>query len=263
MDVRNAEFNHPRLVEVYDAECPWSRDDEFFLSVVAETPAAQVVDFGCGTGRLAIGMSRAGHHVTGIDPARVSLERARTKPGADAITWIEGTSSALTSGEFEVAVMTSHVAQFFVDDGVWARVLNDLSRALIPGGRLTFDSRDPRAREWERWNPTESRREVALESGDLVSVWTDVTAADDGVVDAVRYYCFPDGIELRSEITLRFRSVLDLRTSLAGAGLEIEHIYGGWQREPIGEGDGEFLVVARKPAVHPKTSHDRRGLATL
>jgi hypothetical protein len=34
--VRNAEFEDSRLVAVYDAECPWSRDDDFFLSVVQQ-----------------------------------------------------------------------------------------------------------------------------------------------------------------------------------------------------------------------------------
>ena len=58
--MRNAEFNDPRLVIVYDAECPWSRDDDFFLSVVNQTPGARVLDLGCGTGRLALGLSAAG-----------------------------------------------------------------------------------------------------------------------------------------------------------------------------------------------------------
>ena len=34
--VRHAEFEDPRLVEVYDATCPWSRDDDFFVAVVDE-----------------------------------------------------------------------------------------------------------------------------------------------------------------------------------------------------------------------------------
>ncbi|HEX6920353.1 MAG TPA: class I SAM-dependent methyltransferase, partial [Actinomycetes bacterium] len=81
--MRNAEFRDRRLVPVYDAECPWSRDDDFFLSVVGETPGARVLDLGCGTGRLALGMAAAGHTVTGVDPARASLEAARAKPGAE------------------------------------------------------------------------------------------------------------------------------------------------------------------------------------
>jgi 2-polyprenyl-3-methyl-5-hydroxy-6-metoxy-1,4-benzoquinol methylase len=67
----NAEFNHPRLLEVYDAECPWGPDDNYFLALANETPRARVADVGCGTGRLAIALARAGRTVTGIGPSPV------------------------------------------------------------------------------------------------------------------------------------------------------------------------------------------------
>ena len=243
--MRNAEFTDPRLVVVYDAAYGWSRNDDFFRSVVDETPAARVLDLGCGTGRLALALAAAGHAVTGVDPAAASLAAARAKPGADRVTWIEGSSEVLPDAAFDIAVMTSHVAQFFVADGQRRRSLADLKRALVPGGRLTFDSRDPAARKWEDWNPADSRRTIALPDGGQVRTWTEVTSVVDGVVEYAIHYLMPAGEELLAQGTLRFRTEQELRTSLQESGFEVEQIYGGWNREPIGAPDGEFLVIAR------------------
>jgi hypothetical protein len=140
------------------------------------------------------------------------------------------------------------VAQFFVTDEEWDATLADLSRALIPGGRLTFDTRDPRLRGWERWNPVDSRRDVTLPDGRVVTAVTQVDAVCAQVVDFSISYAFSDGEELVSTASLRFRTEEELRSSLAAAGFTIEQIYGGWNREPIGAPDGEFLVIARTTA---------------
>lgn len=270
--MHHAEFADPRLVEVYDAECVWGPDDDFFLSIVDESRTtsatgalegigARVLDLGCGTGRLTLALADAGHVVTGIDPAPASLEAARAKPGADLVRWILGTLTdhpaddlggalALTDAEFDVAVMTSHVAQFFVSDDEWARTLAALARVIVPGGILTFDSRDPRARKWEDWNPVTSRRTVTLPSGQVATIHTKVTAVVDDVVSFTHHYSFDEaGVDVAtSTAALRFRSEDELRSSLAGAGFTIDRIYGGPHREPVGAGTGELLVVARRVA---------------
>jgi SAM-dependent methyltransferase len=243
--VRDGEFNDPDLVPLYDAAFPWSRADDFFLAAVNETSAARVLDLGCGTGRLALGLSAAGHVVTGIDPASASIDAARRKPGADAVTWVVGTSRAAPPESFDVAVMTSHVAQFLVTDGDWSAALPDLRRSLVPGGSLIFDSRDPAYRGWEVWNPADSLRMVDLHDGSAVRVWNEGTSVEGDVVDFTLHYKFPDGRELLSSSTLRFRSEEEIRSSLRKQHFVVENIFGGWKREPVGAGDGEFIVVAR------------------
>jgi SAM-dependent methyltransferase len=243
--VQDAEFTDPRLVQVYDAENGWGRDDDFFRSVVGRDGPVRVLDLGCGTGRLTVALAAAGHTVTGVDPAAASIRRARTRPGADRVRWLEGTSALLPDAAFDAAVMTSHVAQVFVADQEWAAVLADLRRAVVPGGVLAFDSRDPAARRWERWNPVDSGRRVVLPDGAVVETWTELTDVQDGVVGFRHHYVLPDAAELCSDSTLRFRTEQELRSSLTAAGFGVEAVHGGWGGQAVGAGDGEFVVVAR------------------
>ena len=243
--IRNAEFNDPRLVPIYDPWCPWGPPDDFFMALTGETPQARVLDFGCGTGRLTIALAAAGHRVTGVDPASNSLEVARAKPFADRVTWLEGSHEVLPSASFDLIVMNSHVAQFLVTDLEWTQALTSLRQALVPGGRLAFDSRDQNARGWEVWNPLDSREQVVLPDGCTVEIWTEVVELLQSNVTFLIHYRFDFGEELLSQNTLRFRSQQELESSLNAAGFEVEEIFGGWNREPIGHKDGEFIVVAR------------------
>lgn len=237
--MRNAEFNHPRLTQVYDAQSDWGAPEQLFLELANETPGARIADLGCGTGRITLRLAEAGHIVTGFDPARASLDTARAKPGAKRVTWVEGKSDALPTAAFDLVLMTSHVAQFLTGDEEWASALADLNRALVPGGRLIFDSRDPRARGWEAWNPVDSREQVTLPDGVDVDIWTEVTDSTGELVTFVHHYTFSDSPdEFLSRSTLRFRPETTLRSTLADAGFDLEHIYGGWHREPVGQGDG-------------------------
>ncbi|WP_091103069.1 hypothetical protein [Micromonospora citrea] len=67
-----------------------------------------------------------------------------------------------------------------------------------------------------------------------------------GVVDFTHHYLFGDGEEPLSSATLRFRTEDELRGSLRAAGFAVERVHGGWDGEPVGRGDGEFVVVARR-----------------
>ncbi len=242
----DAEFNHPLLVQVYDAQCKWGKEDQLFFDLAAETPGAQILDLGCGTGRITLRLAAAGHRVMGVDPAHASLEAARRKPGAEQVSWVEGTAADLPSAAFDLALMTSHVAQFMTGDAEWTAALTALRRSLMPSGSLIFDARDPAARGWLAWNPVDSRKTVVLPDGRKVDIWTEVTGLDGELVSFVHHYTVQgESAELRSISTLRFRSEETLRSSLELAGFEVIQMFGGWERQPVGHGDGEFIVVAQ------------------
>jgi SAM-dependent methyltransferase len=253
--VEQAEFRHPRLAGLYDAAFGWGPDDDYFLAIANRSEGATVLDLGCGTGRFTIAVARAGHRVTGVDPAAASLDVARAKPGAELVTWIEGSAqdiadlADLADAAFDRAFLTSHVAQFLVDDGAWRATLTALARVVVPGGTVTFDSRDPAARGWERWNPPRSERVVRLPDGTAARMWTEVTDLDAATttVRFIHHYAFEDGEVLHSSAALRFRSEHELRSSLHDAGFAVEQVDGGWHGEPVGAGpDLELLVTARR-----------------
>ncbi|UXM91853.1 class I SAM-dependent methyltransferase [Paenarthrobacter sp. JL.01a] len=237
-----------QLAALYDAENQWAEDDDFFLGFVNEQANRRVLDLGCGTGRISLAVAAHAHTVVGIDPNPGSLEAASGKTGAEGVTWVEGTSSRIPENTvFDVAIMTAHVAQAIYDDGEWSRTLADVHRALAPGGRLAFDSRDPAARAWQRWTPTETQRRHILPDGTAVETWMDSHRPAAGLVTLTEYRVHDEGSVETETSVLAFRTEAQLRRDLGAAGFTVERILGGWAGESVGSGQGELIAVARKP----------------
>lgn len=237
-----------QLSALYDAENLWAEDDDFFLAFVNERPNSRVLDLGCGTGRMTLAVAGDGHAVVGIDPNPDSLAAARLKRGAEEVTWIDGTSTAIPRDViFDVAIMTAHVVQAINDDADWHRTLADVNRALVPGGRLVFDSRDPAANAWDRWTPAKTRRLHTLPDGSLVEIWTENTVEMDGLVTLTEHRVLNGSTEEREISVLAFRTEDQLRQDLKTAGFTVDSIHGGWSGEDVGSGQGELIAIAHKP----------------
>lgn len=177
------EFTDPRLVAIYDTANLYSADQQpgFYTQLAAELDADSIADVGCGTGVITSELARRGFRVIGLDPAPVMLEIARRRPNGDQVTWIDGDAGRLGTGDVDLAIMSGHVAQFFLSDEAWRSTLRELRRALRPGGHLAFESRNPDFREWERWDP-QSRRLVTDPTAGTVERWAEVHDVRDGIV---------------------------------------------------------------------------------
>ena len=241
------EFTDPRQVAIYDAVNSYEpgTQPDFYLGVAREISAEVVIDLGCGTGIITSPFASRGYRVIGVDPSAVMLEVARQKPGADGVQWVLGGAGQLGTPGADLAIMSGHVAQFILKDADWLETLAAVREALRPGGHLTFESRDPRAREWELWTGNERIIPSSVHGG--IESRTEVTNVEGDVVYAVSHRrLVRSGEELVSPFTLRFRSEGLLRQSLASVGFSVQAIYGDWDRRPSGPGERELIVIAKR-----------------
>jgi len=238
-------FDDPRLAALYDASNPWGAGDAFYLARAGDTPV-RVLDVGCGTGALACAMAARGHAVTGVDPARGMLEIARSRPGGEAVRWIESDAAGLSvEGRFDLIVMTGHVFQVFLTDADIHATLTALRSRLAPGGRLGFETRNPTAEAWRDWTAEATRRTLQVDGVGAVETCVDVTDVALPLVTFDTRVRFPDGAVSVSPSTLRFVARDELAGHLSDAGFTDVEWYGDWDGSPIKPDSPEIIVVAR------------------
>lgn len=102
--------------------------------LVASLGGDRILDAGCGTGRVAIELSRRGKSVVGVDNDEDMLTLARAK--ADDVEWIlADLASVRLEMRFDVVVMAGDVLNY-VKPGFESMVVSNMSRHLDAGGFL-------------------------------------------------------------------------------------------------------------------------------
>ena len=223
--VPDQEFANPRLAKLYDL-LGGERDDLApYLVMIEEFEARSVLDFGCGTGTLFSLLSNNDLELIGVDPAQASLELAKTKPGANQVQWILGGAKDLGGIRVDLIVMTGNVAQVFLEDADWLCTLKCLRQALVPGGYLVFETRNPGERAWAEWTREKTHKKVVLPNIGPVEYWNEVTDISFPFVSFNWTFSFADdGALLTSNSTLRFRGKDEIKKSLVASGFELKHI---------------------------------------
>jgi SAM-dependent methyltransferase len=254
----DAIFAHPRLAAIYDVFDGARSDLDAYVAIAAEFAASAdaglaaltIVDVGCGTGNLAVRLAALGlgHTVIGIDPAAASLAVARTKPHADAVTWIEGDATALPHLEppADLAVMTGNVAQVFLTNEDWTRTVRAIAAALRPGGHFVFETRRPERRAWEEWAAETAPVVRDVPGVGSVEQRMEVFSVELPYVSFRYSYRFPDGAVVTSESTLRFREREELDATLSECGFDVEDV-----REAPDRMGKEYVFIARRRKVDP------------
>ena len=228
--------DYDAFAAVYD---PWSshmtEDVDFYVSL-AEEAEGPVVELAVGNGRVAVPIAqRTGKRVIGIDasPAMLAGAAERAREAGVELDLRLGDMRELRLEERTDLVICPFRSLLHVhghDDRL--RVFGGVAAALRPGGHFA-------------WNAFVFDPAVAAE---LDGQWRDQA----GVRHRVDY----DIDERRIDLTLEGGATVPLwwvdreewERAIADAGLELEALYGWFDRSPFDESSREFVYVARNPA---------------
>lgn len=239
-------YRDAELVELYDIDNPVGEDHAYYRALAEAIDARSVVDLGCGTGLLTRSLARTGRTVTGIDPSRTMLDYARRQPGSESVTWIHGDASALAPDRtIDLAICTGNAIMHISPEQL-PPTLRSLAAALRPGGTLSFESRNPAYRGWERWTPEATYGE-RLTPGGYLREWLAVTDVRDGRVVFDAHNVFPDGEDRVYTSILFFRTAEEFRRDLDAAGFTDIAWAGDWHGAPIEYRSPFYVFRARLP----------------
>lgn len=241
------EFSDPRLVALYDTLNPFREDSEFFCKQAKKLAAKTIIDLGCGTGLLTVELAKRGHQMTGIEPSEAMLTVARTKPHASQVKWIQGSFEKMDGLQADMVLMTSHVAQFFLDEKEWQAMLNAAHKALNNGGHLVFDIRRLTNPPFVGWPTENNQRKFENTAAGAVEWWFKLLSVENRRVRYELHYLFTcSGEELVSVNELAFRSQDEIARALFDAGFTTKTIHGDWSGSPVTPGSPEMIFIAER-----------------
>lgn len=100
-------------------------------------PPAKIVDFGAGTGRLAIPLAAEGYRVTAVDPSSGMLEVLDEKRGGLPIEpVVSGVEAYRGERAHDLALCVFTVLAYLLDAAALARAAGAMAGAVRPGGLL-------------------------------------------------------------------------------------------------------------------------------
>jgi len=143
-DVLPTREGYDRWAEVYDDEdnALIALEERLLPPLLGDVRGLSIADIGCGTGRHSLRLAEQGGHVTGVDFSNGMLDVARSRPGAEAVTFIEhdlGESLPLADASFD-RVLCCLVAEHITDLPAF---FLELKRIVRPDGFILISDMHP------------------------------------------------------------------------------------------------------------------------
>ena len=244
-DVPNEGFFGERAASVYDERTADMFDPAVLRPVVdllADLAGhGPTLEFGIGTGRIALPLAQRGVRVIGIDNSEAMVARLRAKPGAaDINVTIGNFATTRVDGEFTLVYLVFNTIFNLVTQEEQVACFQNAAVHLDSGGRFVIETHVPDLQRLPLGQTIIPYR--AEPEGLSFDVYDVVTQR----FSSQHYVFAEDGVQAYPvEFRYAWPSELDLMGRLAG--LTLSDRWAGWQREPFTSLSRAHVSVYQKP----------------
>ena len=243
------------LADLYDLEYVHDHDVPFWLTL-AERKRGPIVEWGAGTGRLAVPLAEAGFDVTGVELSERMIERGCKK--SEAVEWVQGDMrSARLRKRYALAIcaFNSFLCLLSAEDAM--DFLRNAREHLETGGMLGIEVSafspeelvDPPSDPEPQHDLTRELQDGRLERFSI----SRYDAASQLLAMRLFYELGgtsgAPGEQRAHDLTIRITGRDELVPMLRLAGFEVEVVYGGFEGEPFTADSDHLIVLARNGQV--------------
>lgn len=217
--------------EVYDEhpDRPSAEDTRLAVAFLAALANGPALEFGIGTGRVALPLAAQGIEVHGIERSPGIADRLADKAGSAPLNAVVGDmTSCRVEGEFGLVYCVYNTLFMLESVEAQARCFVNAAEHLRPNGRFVVEALMP-------WHEPDGavRRHLRLSGMDDDGVW--LLAVEHAPQEARLSSCAirltNEGIRLLPGC-LHYRWPPELDELAEDAGFELEERYSGWDRTP-------------------------------
>jgi len=264
MNANHGNYNaRPEIADLYD-QIPLykNRRDAAFYVDLCRAAGGEILELGCGTGRILIPAAEAGCTITGLDQAGFMLDRCRTKLQTLApeiqkrVTLVEADMTSFSLGRtFALITIPFPPLQHLVSVEEHLGLLACAHRHLEPGGKLAFDVFHPHLTTLAaalNFEEVEDTPEQSLADGRRIRRTFRITAKHRAEqrndIELIYYVQDPDGHTARfvQAFPMRYFFRFEIEHLLARAGFELQNLFGNFDRSPFTDSSPEMVVIAAR-----------------
>jgi SAM-dependent methyltransferase len=249
------------IAKIYDGEYRnFTADIALYLSILGDDRVrGPLLELGCGTGRVALPLVRAGYRVTGVDISNEMLARARRQRralAAEEAVRLRFSLQDMTRfsfpRRFSAALVAFSTLALVTDPAERASCLERVHRHLEAGGLLLIDLPHPTAVGSGDGARFTSRFQVPP-WGHVVDKVVEERAAADGVHRLIRYRYtvsrYVDGAvvdRFEASFGLACLDRREIELALYAAGFDVEKVFGDYRGNPHGPRSPRMIFQARR-----------------